>query len=119
MDRADPDDAKGLRRYAHFHVLPGVRRRTSRCADPVGVCHAATNTLRITSRFLTWRCTHRVNRQDIPQAMLDQWSTEYAGSAADVTVFLRWAARNGLTGPLGPTDTRRSGPTAFTPSDLH
>lgn len=74
------------------------------------MCHAATNTLRITWRFLRWLREHDADLQHLPQTVLDQWSTEHPDSVADVAVFLRWAARNTLTGTAAVNDPRRWGP---------
>lgn len=119
LDDAHPHDAGVLRRYARFRVLPGVRRRLASGGVTVGVCHAATNTLRITCRFLRWLREHNADLQHLPQAVLDQWSTEHPGNVADLAVFLRWAARNNLTGTATVNDRRRWGPTAFLPTEQH
>lgn len=119
LDDAHPHDANVLRRYARFRVLPGVRRRLAAGSAAVGVCHAATNTLRVTSRFLRWLREHDADLQHLAQAVLDQWSTEHPGSVADVAVFLRWATRNNLTGTAMVSNSRRWGPTAFLPAEQH
>lgn len=110
LDDAHPQDASVLRRYASSRFLPGVRRRLAAGGTTVGVCHAATNTLRITWRFLRWLREHDADLQHLPQTVLDQWSTEHPDSVADVAVFLRWAARNTLTGTAAANDPRRWGP---------
>ncbi|MEP6463815.1 MAG: hypothetical protein ABJC62_10460 [Frankiaceae bacterium] len=119
LDSAHPDDAKVLRRYARFCVLPRLRRRTAAGAETVGVCHAATNTLRITWRFLRWLREHDTDLHHLTQAVLDRWSAGHPGSVPTVAVFLRWAARNRLTGQATLNDTRRWGPTAFLPAEQH
>lgn len=119
LDSAHPDDAKVLRRYANFWVLPRARRRTAAGAETIGVCHAATSTLRITWRFLRWLREHDIALRHLPQAALDRWSTQHPGSVPAVAVFLRWAARHRLTGTPTLNDTRRWGPTAFLPSEQH
>ncbi|GAB2681106.1 hypothetical protein [Thalassiella azotivora] len=117
---ADPDDAKVLRRYAQFRLLPGVHRRTAGGGpETSGVYQAATNTLRIIWRFLRWLRVHDADLGTLPQAVLDQWVLEHPGSVSDVAVFLRWAARNGLTGEATLTDSRRWGPTTFLPAQQH
>jgi len=116
LEQAHPDDAAVLRRYAAFHVLPHVRSRLDRGASTVGVCHAATNTLRRVARLLGWLRDRNVGLRNLPQVALDEWATQHPGYVRDVGAFLSWARRNTLTGPAALPNRRRWAPSAFLPN---
>ena len=116
LEQAHPDDAAVLRRYAAFHVLPRVRSRLDPGANTVGVCHAATNTLRRVAGLLAWLRDRNVGLRNLPQVALDEWAAQQPGYVRDVGAFLSWARRNTLTGPASLPDRRRWAPSAFLPS---
>lgn len=116
LEHAHPDDATVLRRYAHFQVLPRVRRRLAGGGDTVGGCHAAANALRRVTLLQAWLRGRDVELRHLPQAVLDEWAAQHPGYVRDAAAFLSWAQRNTLTGPAVLQDRRRWAPAAFLPT---
>lgn len=119
VDRADPDDAILLRRYAAFHVLPGVRRRTTHASHTLPKSTAATSALRVVAGFRAWLRAQQVPLAHLPQPVLEEWANTRPAATAVLMTFLRWAKRSGLTHAAPDRPHQRWGPTDFLNPSSH
>ena len=83
-------DADLVRRYAHWHVLRGMRRAASRGHLTRSATTTARNQIRGAIRLLCWLDTHHVNLTDATQHHLEDYlQTPTSDRNADAS-FIRW-----------------------------
>jgi hypothetical protein len=108
--RSDPDQRQILRRYAVWHLLRRLRRRTGGRATTVqqyGVVHQHTRAAVIP---LDWLATQHLTLTTCRQADLERWLTSgQASHRYQAGHFVRWAAGQRLTTLSFPA-TRWHGP---------
>lgn len=110
-DRTDPDEQQLLHRYAVWHLLRRLRRRTGG-ADITHNQHVAVRQhVKAATVLLDWLTAHGLTLADCGQGDLDLWlSSEDTTHRREAGHFIRWARRQSLTS-LDLPATRWGGPT--------
>lgn len=107
----DPEQRKVLHRYAIWHLVRRLRRRSnSRPLTPQQFMSARQRTHAAVA-FLTWLKAHDLALETCQQADLDQWLTDDSATYRHTAGhFIRWARTNKLTTVHVPA-VRWHGPT--------
>jgi len=90
LDPLPDPHADLVRRYAHWHVLRGMRRAASRGHLTRSTTTAARNQIRAAVRFLTWLDTHNVTVADATQHHLEDYQQSPASDRSADGSFIRW-----------------------------
>ncbi len=111
-----PDDKELLNRYAHWHLLRRLRRRTHSATTTYGQLDVIRQRVRAAIGLLDWLHSREFTLASCRQSDLDIWLTSAdANHRAEVGHFVRWAISQRLnrnlrfaatrwTGPAGPLD---------------
>lgn len=110
-----------LQRYATWHVLPKVRRRT-RPQPPSqtsgsGAAAAALETFVTAHVFCTWLEAQGVDLPHLDQSLVDAWVAEHPHRADGLATFTTWAARQHLIPVVRVERRATSYPATFAPAD--
>lgn len=116
--RADPDEAHLLRRYAIWHLLRRLRRRTGDTGTTYAQATTVKRRVHAAVELLGWLASRDVTLASCNQCHLDAWLASHGATRqGDVGHFVRWAAAEKLTslevravrwcGPTGPIDGDR------------
>ncbi|MFG6202414.1 hypothetical protein [Nonomuraea sp. JJY05] len=103
----DPEQARLLRRFAGWYLLPKLHAQASRRVLGSASRNVAAGRLTTAAAFLTWLAARQHRLGETDQADIDRW---YAGQPDPdrARAFLRWAMTDGHMPLLKlPTPTRR------------
>ncbi|NDV10967.1 phage integrase family protein [Rhodococcus sp. IEGM 248] len=105
------DDKELLNRYAHWHLLRRLRRRTRGAATTYGQLDVIRQRVRAAIGLLDWLHSRGLTLTSCRQSDLDLWLTSAdANHRAEVGHFVRWAISQRLNHNLRFAATRWNGP---------
>jgi hypothetical protein len=111
--RADPDEQQLLHRYADWHLLRRLRRRTAAAHATHTQAVGVRRHVRAAIGLLDWLSTRGRTLATCQQADLDAWLTDdQATGRRDAGHFVRWAKAQKLTSVHLPA-TRWGGPASL------
>lgn len=96
--RTDPDEQQLLHRYAVWHLLRRLRRRTEATETTHNQLVAVRQHVRGATALLDWLTAHNLTLATCRQGDLDRWLTdETATHCREAGHFVRWAKKQKLT----------------------
>lgn len=108
---ADPEGQKLLNRYAIWHLMRRLRRRTAGKDITQEQLETVRQRVRGASGFLTWLAQHDLTLASCRQPDLECWLTSDDASLREQTgSFIRWARAHNVARDLSFPATRWAGP---------